>query len=188
MIRILSSPGLRRLSIALPLFPSGSDQAGPRHHRPCRQGLAIHGSAARVGGCGWRPGSARALCVFPRVSAHGLSPSGRRTGEVLPFTRYSYYQYCMVYSIQTGGRKGTLERFASFPEFLHTESLLVDDVQVRFGLTHSPVYKWCIVGLTRGWRPGSARAFRLFPRVSAHGLSPGGRRTGQVRVDSLSSL
>jgi len=38
----------------------------------------------------------------PWVSGSPLSPR-----PALAFTRYCYYQYCMVYSIQTGGRKGS---------------------------------------------------------------------------------
>ena len=46
-----------------------------------------------------------------------------------------------------GGDPAALERFASFPEFLHTGSLLVDDVQVRFWPLQDIVITnivWCI--------------------------------------------
>jgi len=39
-------------------------------------------------------------------SASGVRRDTVRGGE-LALTRYCYYQYCMVYSVQTGGRKGS---------------------------------------------------------------------------------
>jgi len=57
------------------------------------------------------------LIAGPPVAVFGL-PAGQQAASVerngfgvhpnLAFTRYWYYQYCMVYSIQTRGRKGSL--------------------------------------------------------------------------------
>jgi len=42
------------------------------------------------------------LCFLVTVNA--VAP---RWGRRLVFTRYCYHQHCMVYSIQTGGRRGS---------------------------------------------------------------------------------
>ena len=45
-------------------------------------------------------------CVTSQVHGGGDTGWGH-LGFTLPFTRYCYYQYCMMYSIHTGGRKGS---------------------------------------------------------------------------------
>jgi len=47
----------------------------------------------------------RYRCLYISTFTRSRWCNSRRCG--LAFTRYCYYQYCVVYSIQTGGRKGS---------------------------------------------------------------------------------
>ena len=48
------------------------------------------------------------VCDLRSLVPHTLSTRAIPKGPRLAFTRYCYYQSCMVYSIHTGGRKGSL--------------------------------------------------------------------------------
>ena len=59
-----------------------------------------------------------------------------------------------------GGEPSVLERFSSFPEFLHTGSLIIDDIQV---IAQSSWKAWC--GLRLDWRKVVPSWFELVSTV-----------------------